>query len=247
MKQNTSITYLALAMLWLSAIAVPVSASTIFWGSKQNDTLVDSAGNSLDASYQFELGYFNTSSGWAPTSLNISEWESKWIVFDKASFGVGWDPTNREINTSVDHTSTSESTSASANPASIFTQGATVYLWVYNSKTLVGDVEWALLCDSDKGANVFGNSVIPSEQYVAWQFPDPNLPSTASFDWQTRDLDTAILGGVNGVQGPGGFSLDPGVFTIQTHVVPEPGSAVLIIVAGIGLAGRRRTGIKIAN
>ncbi len=231
MKQKNSITTVAAAILWLCAIAAPVSASTIFWGSKQNDTLVDSAGNSLDASYQFELGYFNTSSGWAPTSLNISEWESRWIIFDKASFGLGWDPTNREINTSVDHTSTSGSTSAFANPASVFTQGATVYLWVYNSKTLVGDVEWALLCDSDKGANVFPG---------AWEFPDPSLQSGESFDWQTRDLDTAILGGVNGVQGPGGYSVDPGVFTIQTHVVPEPGSALLIIIAGMGLARRRR-------
>ena len=231
MKTRRTIVACILPLLFCVILISCASASTIFWGSKQNDTLVDSAGNSLDASYQFELGYFNASSGWAPTSLNISEWESRWIVFDKASFGLGWDPTNREINTSVEHTSTSGSTSSSANPASVFTQGATVYLWVYDTKSLLGNAEWALLCDSDKSANVFPG---------AWEFPNPIEQNGESYDWQTRDLDTAILGGVNGIRGPGSYSFDPGVFTIQTHAVPEPGSALLMIMAGMGLVRRRR-------
>lgn len=225
---------IALCFTFLSC----ASASTIFWGSRQNDVIVDSNGVNLGANFQFEIGYFDTSSGWAPTILNISEWEARWIVFDKASFGNGWDPTNREINTSVNHTVFSGSDSPFADPSSVFTQGATVYLWVYDSKSLLGNAEWALLCDSDKGANVFQG---------AWEFPNPIEQNGESYDWQTRDLDTAILGGVNGTQGPGGYLVDPGVFTIQTHAVPEPGSVALLITSGLLVIRRRRLGVTLAR
>lgn len=92
--------------------------------------------------------------------------------------------------------------------------------------------EWALLADNDHGTNVLN----------AWEFPDPTLQSGESFDWQTRDLDTAIFGGVNDLQGPGLHTASPATFTLQTHVVPEPSSALLLALAGGSLMrARRRT------
>jgi MprA protease rhombosortase-interaction domain-containing protein len=232
MKTRQTTIYLLMQAVLCLGLLSSASASTIFWGSQQNlDVMVDSAGVSLDSSYQFELGYFDVTGGWAPTSQNMSEWETRWIVFDKASNGDGWTPATREINASADHTSSSGSTSLDAAPTSVFTQGAGAYLWVYNTKSFLVGSEWALLCDSDKGANVYAG---------AWEFPDPDLPSSDSFDWQTRDLDTAIFGGVNNTQGAGIYSVNPGIFTIQTHVVPEPGSALLLLMSGLLFKRRRR-------
>jgi hypothetical protein len=228
--RQTSFHRLIQAVLCLGLIS-SASASTIFWGSKFEDTLVDSAGANLDASFEFEIGYFDGTGGWTPTAANMSEWDGRWIAFDRASVGNGWDAANREINKSVNHTATSGSDSPIANPSSVFTQGATAYLWVFDSKDFLTKPEWALVCDSDKSANVFPG---------AWEFPNPNEQNGESYDWQTRDLDTAIFGAVNGVRGPGEFSVDPGVFTIQTHVVPEPGSALLLIATGAVFLRRRR-------
>ena len=49
--------------------------------------------------------------------------------------------------------------------------------------------------------------------------------------YELGDADEAIIGGANGIQGPGTFTVDPGTFSLQTHVVPEPGSALLILAA----------------
>jgi hypothetical protein len=214
--------------VYLGSFSV-ASASTIFWGTKFHDTLVDSSGNALDDSYTFELGTFKA--GFTPTATNTDLWETNWLIFDTASFADGWTSADQFIDHSVDHTVTSESSAPTATPSAIFTQGAPAYLWAFNSKDLGTLPEWALLADNDLGSN----------QLNDWTFPDPGLQSGESFDWQTRDLDTAILGGVNDVQGAGNYTSAPSTFTLQTHVVPEPSSALfLALAAGVLVRGRRR-------
>lgn len=222
----------ALLALVLTLVCFPpkAEASTIFWGSFSNDILLDSAGNSLDGSYRFEVGTFVT--GFTPTVANIQLWEANWMVFDAAVDGDGWSPLDQFVNTSADHTASAGSSSPDADPADVFAQGVLAYLWVFNSKDLgVAGTEWALLANYDTGTDAFPG---------AWEFPDPNLPPGDSFDWQTRDLDAAIFGGVNNTQGPGAHTPPPGAFTIQTHVVPEPGSLVLLGAAFAFTARRSR-------
>ena len=227
------------ATLLMVFSSTAVSAATIFWGSYNNDLIYDSNGAPLDSSFTFELGTFDTSGGWAPNAGNLSEWAGRWMLFDRATAGAGWNPIDQALDNTVDHTVTAGSSAPEANPAHIFSQGTQAYLWVYNNQTLGAGTEWALLADNNKAANVFGNSPNPAEQYLAWTFPDPSLQSGESYDWQTRDLDTAIFGGVNNVQGDGHFSVNPGNFTIQTHVVPEPGTAMLILAAAVSVLRRR--------
>lgn len=240
MKSRSLRLSLVAAMAWLSAGPVTVSASTIFWGSLFNDALYDSNGSPLDSDFTFEVGTFDTTGGWAPTVENMSEWAGRWMLFDRAIVGSGWNAVDQVVEGTVDHTITGGSSAPEANATAVFPEGAQAYLWVYDSQDFVQGSEWALLADFNKATNIFGNSLIPSEQYEAWQFPDPSLQSGESFDWQTRDLDTAIFGGVNNVQGGGQFSVNPGTFTIQTHVVPEPGSALMLVGAGLFFFRRRR-------
>ena len=215
----------------------PTQGSTIFWGSLFNDVLVDSAGNALDASYSFELGTFVP--GFTPTSENLPDWGANWKTFDAVQDGAGWSPGDQFVEGTVNHTLTGGSDSGAAVPTDTFAQGSQAYLWVYNSKDYATTSEWALLYD-DAGAtavNIYGD----------WLFPDPALEFD-SFDWQFRDLDVAIFGGVNGAQGAGAYSAEPVPagpegYYVQTHTVPEPGSALLVLVAGmlgLNLGHRRR-------
>jgi hypothetical protein len=206
--------------------------STIFWGTPQNTGLADpsiyiinSQGNLLDASYSFEIGTFAT--GFTPDSTNLDQWELNWIVFDKVSNGSGWNPGNQEVAGTVDHTTTSGSSSPFATPGGVFPQGVPAYLWVYNTKNMSLTPEWALLEDVDNGSNT----------YAAWEFPDPAL-TLDSFDWQVKDVDTPIYGGVNNVRGAGDFAVQPAAFAIQTAAVPEPGS-ILLLGLGSFMAFRR--------
>ena len=216
MKSHLPIQALLALVLTLVCFSPKAEASTIFWGSFSNDILLDSAGNSLDGSYRFEVGTFVT--GFTPTVADIQLSEANWM--------------DQFVNTSADHTASAGSSSPDADPADVFAQGVLAYLWVFNSKDLgVAGTEWALLANYDTGTDAFPG---------AWEFPDPNLPPGDSFDWQTRDLDAAIFGGVNNTQGPGAHTPPPGAFTIQTHVVPEPGSLVLLGAAFAFTARRSR-------
>lgn len=206
-------------------------ASIIFWGNLFNDNLYTSSGNPLDASFTFEIGMFDTTGGWAPTSANLSEWLGRWMVFDRRDENNGWLPGDQFFEGDVDHTVTGGSSSPAANATHVFPEGAQAYLWVYDTQDFVQGAEWALLADFNKGSNIFPG---------AWEFPDPSLPNSEGFDWQVRDLDTAIFGGVNNVQGAGQYVVNPGIFSIQTHVVPEPGSALMLVGAGLCLMRRRR-------
>lgn len=206
-----------------------LQGATLFWGTRPNDTLLDSQGNALTASFTFELGTF--SSGFTPTEFNLDQWAANWMVFDAAVAGNGWDPIGQEVAASANHTAGGGSDSSFANPTDVFAQGASAYLWVFNTKDLnSAGAEWALLEDVDNGSDVLD----------AWEFPDPAEQSGQSYDLQTRDLDSAIFGGVNKVQGPGVFAVSPIEFTIQTALVPEPGSAMLLVLGGFWLLRRGR-------
>jgi hypothetical protein len=221
-----------------SLLPTAASASTIFWGSLgTNDTLVDSAGNVLDSSYRFEIGTFV--SGFEPDKEHFSTWEANWNIFDAAIAGDGWLDPDVEVSRSVDHTASGNSTSsyASGPPgqpgAPVFTQGERVYLWVFNTKTLGPTTEWALAYDrTDPGA--------PANTWNPWVVPDPSLQSGESADFQFRDLDVPVWGGVNNVDGPGERSVAPPTFTLQTQVIPEPGSLLLGSLAGLMMIFRRR-------
>lgn len=212
----------------LVMLAMQSEGSTIYLSSLANDVFLDSNGSALDGAYTFEWGTFEV--GFTPDSENLDQWASNWKVFDAAIAGNGWNPAGTEVYQQADHASTGASTSGFSNPLHTFGEGDAAYLWVYSTKDIYTSPEWALLADLNKTSNLFPDS---------WVIPDPALQNGESFDWHTRDLDTAVWGGVNNVQGSGEYTVAPASFTIQTHVVPEPGSALLLLAAGLLFRLRR--------
>lgn len=215
---------LALALAWNQG----AQASTVFWGSNFNDNLFDSSGNALDATYSFEIGTFT--GGFTPTYQNVDQWQANWHVIDRAfdPDSNGWNSTEQFFVGTVGFNTDGTSDSPDANPGDVFAQGDTVYLWAYNSKTIVPSSEWALVTDG----TIVGNSGDP------WIIPDP-ADTSGSYVWNLSDASLAIVGGANGVQGPGAYSTTPGVFSLQTAVVPEPGSAFLLLAAAAAHLTRR--------
>ena len=220
-----------MAFILMVTVLPIANGATIFWGSLSNDSLYNSSGNALDGSFSFEIGTFVT--GFTPTVANMDQWQGNWLVFDRAAIGQGWDPGTQTIDSGagVVHTPTGGSSSSAALPGSVFEQGSEAYLWAFNSKVYGSASEWALVYSANTTDDLFGAGV--------WEFPDPAMTGD-SFDWQTRDLDTAIFGGVENTQGPGNFSVDPGTFTLQTHAIPEPSSALMVLAVGVALRLRRR-------
>lgn len=231
MKLNrcTLITFLLLSS--------PSLAATINWGSDVNSILVTSAGAQLDTSFSFEIGTFTL--GFVPTFHNTNQWEANWMVFDRAFDPTpgdpndgdpeGWNTIDDFFVSSAQHLGTGASDSTYADPGDVFSMGAVAYLWVYNSKSIVPSSEWALVTDASLTGDT-GND---------WIFPDPNDLS-GSLEWKLADADMALVGAVNGNRGEGDFTVDPGVYQIQTHVVPEPGSVMLVMLALFGRAVRRK-------
>lgn len=218
---------LCLLLLLLLACLPSARASTIFWGSNFSDNLFDSNGQPLGSTYSFEIGSFGS---FVPTYQNVDQWAANWKVFDRAydPDANGWNSVDQFFVGTVDHNTSAGSDSPDANPADVFTQGEVAYLWAYNSKSIVPSSEWALVTDGTTVGNT-GNE---------WIFPDP-ADTTGSFNWNLSDASSAIIGGANDVRGPGTYSATPGVFSLQTAVVPEPGSALLLISAALTQLFRR--------
>ena len=162
MKSLLPIQALLALVLTLVCFSPKAGASTVFWGSFSNDILLNSAGNSLDGSYRFEVGTFVT--GFTPTVANIQLWEANWMVFDAAVDGDGWSPLDQFVNTSAEHTASAGSNSPDADPADVFAQGVLAYLWVFNSKDLgVAGTErpcWQIMTRARMHSQELGNSQI---------------------------------------------------------------------------------------
>lgn len=235
MKSLSFFTPLRAGLLALAWMCGSASASTVFWYSVFNDLLYDSNGQPLDGTYSFEIGTFGS---FTPTYQNVDQWEANWKVFDRTFDPTpldpndgdpeGWNVLDQFFTATVNHDTFGHSDSPDANPADVFAMDEQVYLWAFNSKSIVPTSEWALVTDFD----TLSNSASP------WLIPDPS-DTLGSFDWQLADADAAIIGGVNGIQSDGGFNVTPSLFSLQTAVVPEPGSVILLLAAAAAHVIRR--------
>ena len=248
MKKST---LLLLATLAISAPAA--RAAGIGWGNNAFDSdpnsgnplpMYNSQGGLLDNSFSFELGTWNT--GFTPTAANVASWAANWNVISSAfAPGTnGWlslDSTDPNVNDPAQNPQyfTRQITfnangTVQGGSGSIFHTNDQAYLWVFNNKTLDGTTEWALVTDGSVGAT-------PDD---VWHVPDPSGTLNLPVNWNLSTADTAVYGSVNGLTGAGDQAVNPGADRLQTFgvasVVPEPGSALLLMLAGAAVHLRRR-------
>ena len=232
---------LALFALALTLVnSVETHATDVSWGTEPLSTLLQSDGSALDSSFNFEIGYFSNIGGnpltpFIPTSTNLGDWSTYWVPWDVTNTTLG------QYNPAIGYvtrTSTFNGTSTS-NVSSLYGQTYTIpdnaqgYLWVYDSKAVNPNSEWALITN------------LPSDLSTDpdWRFPaasDALTPSPGTLDWRYYTAGTAILGGFSDTQGPGTYTSSPTAFALQTSAVPEPGSALLVMMTGFALQIVRR-------
>lgn len=207
----------------LAVTAGRLEAQTLNWGSAAFSDLYDSEGNELDSSFVFELGAFDM--GFTPTTENTNDWFANWRVFDTANYNA--------VNGVFTGT---EQVNEVSNYESMF-EGLDAYIWVRNGSTPSPDTEWFLARKSTGPG--------------AWVFPDLDpgcCPNGEVTQWSITQLGTEdpIWGNQGGNLGGGEFSVT-GNFDLQTHVVPEPASSVMaLMAAAVVVLRRRRMGVSIA-
>jgi hypothetical protein len=231
MSKPPSFSFLALLVgLWASLFSsAPVSAHTVFWGSAVNDLLFDSKGNQLDDSFTFEIGTFG--SAFTPDDGNKDLWLANWKILDRvtAPASSGWDSTQGFFSSSFtllpDGTS---SRSVDVGSNFVFAEGEQAFIWVFNTQALEIDTEWALVTNGSSDGSSTDNWTIP---------PLPDIcgcsSGAESLEWRLSTASQPDFGGVNNVDGPGNVTDIPPSYSLQTATLPEPGSSLLILTAGL--------------
>lgn len=223
--------------LLLAAVGVAVAtrseAQQLNWGGQVGDMMTDSEGNLLDENFTFELGAFV--SGFVPSEHDVTEWLANWQVFDYGNFNASLGYVTGEVFILNDVTSSN--TSASQQSFA----GLIAYLWVRDNDLPVPGSEWLLV----RSGGVDD----------AWTFPADggDCCSTEFIQWAISDLDpdtgnpldpkdVPLWGRQNNVIGDGSYTPETtGTPGLQTFTfVPEPSTALLAAIAGLGLALRRR-------
>lgn len=230
MNASSLIKSIAASLTLLSLGQASTFGRTIEWGNAVGDVVVNSQGIALDDSYIFELGTFGS---FVPTESNLSLWAANWKVFDRATAPAldGWNSTLGFFGSAATLEVDLTSSESPPLPPYTFLQGEQAYIWVYNGYTIDALTEWALITND----SLDGNSADD------WLFPAPGGKTDVPLEWRLSNASRVGFGGLNDEEGPGGYTVDPGLFALQTHTVPEPSGLLLALLAVlIGAARRRR-------
>lgn len=231
--QIKRVVWLWIGMLGWIAGTSELHGGSISFGNDPGNILLQSQGvTALDDAFIFELGGFQT--GFIPTVANLPAWQVNWKPFDRAQApsSSGWNSAISYFNSGA--TLLPNGHSDQGLSSDVFTGGELAYLWVYNSKSIVPGSEWALVTNDDSDG-IFTNN---------WQFSDPTDPLAFPVEFQLSTASNPIFGGLNNVQGGGDFTVPPTTFHLQTHVVPEPTGALLILIAGILVRLQRARSVR---
>jgi len=230
-------TYFAFFAALLSVSLVPVSqAQTLNWGSENFSSFTDSQGATLDNTFVFELGAFDPN--FTPDENNTSAWVANWRIFDQAAYSQvnGTFASTVEMLRDPDPLANPDVLKSGFSGASTINfSGLSAYLWVRKGDAPVEGSEWLLT----RAAN--------------WTFPleGQDCCGKGLVEWSVSDLNSGDVpkwGRQSGFDPLNPYvSTGPGVktsdtpSTLQTFTfVPEPSSALLAAIAGIGMVMRRR-------
>ncbi len=235
-------TFLAPLLALLCAVVAPVcQAQTLNWGSENFSTFTDSKGTVLEHVFLFELGAFGP--GFTPDKTNTSEWLTNWRLSDRAAYSIdnGTFASTFEILRSPDPITHPDVLTSSYPGASTMNfSGLDAYLWIRRGSDPVEGSEWLLMRASNWTFPLEGHDCC-GKGLVEWSVSDLNSSNVPKWGRQSGlDPDDPM-------NPPTYVSTDPGVYTsnspstLQTFTfVPEPSTALLAAIAGLGLVMRRR-------
>ena len=208
------------------ALSGYAQAISVTWGNEVLSELRDSFGNLLDDTYQFQLGFFEST--FQPVVGNTAQWASHWKVFDQAQF----DPAIGYFASTVTVNQDGSSASTYADPLGLNGTGNQAYIWIYNSKTPEPGSQWFVV----RSAGWVFPTGLPADGRICCDNRQP-------LEWSITDLkstDTPLYGKQGGTEGPGEYT-QTGVYSVQTFTfVPEPAAAMLLAIGGLSAALRRR-------
>jgi hypothetical protein len=210
-------------------------ANSIEWGSEVFGVGLTSTGVPLDNTFHFELGTFNgLSSSFIPDETNIPLWRSNWKLLDSTNYNT----TTRIFTDTavlVYNNGTSNWSPSVADvpaPSATFEVGEQVYIWIYNNTAMDSTTEWG----------VFTRTASLDPKLPNWVMPGgPGNQEIQPQQMFTLDTNATPFGGTPTTTGGGSYNPPTSTFSFQTHsFVPEPTSALLLVVAGMGCFARRR-------
>ena len=208
---------LTLIALALSVTALP--AATIQWGGSVWGTDLQSDGETpLDDSFDFQIGTFTD--GFVPDSSNYSDWEVNWSAIATTTYNE----TNMFFAGQTQFLDENTSLPDIQFNGQTFVEGDQVYLWGYNSKVVAGGSEWTLVSNG-----------------TDWTVPAGTATQqTVPVSFRVSNADTPVVGDLPGAaDGEGEYTPIGGDFDIQTASVPEPSTALLVLLGAFALLRRR--------
>jgi len=156
----------------VSSFSLVSRAATINFGSQVPSSGIysDSTPWAVDGSFHFEVGVFST--GFTPTSLNVSQWMTNWNTANMGETGATtWFDDGGDTSFTG-----SGGYATNSNPWAI---GTKVYLWGFDLRTN-GTNQWILLQNSTNWVTVDSSTISPQA-------------------FQTFDSGTSsVVGSVNG-------------------------------------------------
>lgn len=115
-------------------------AQTIEWGSEFGTVFETSEGSTLDNTFLFQLGAFD--SPFTPTADNADDWLGNWRIFDTGNYN----PSLGIVTSSASMNTNGGSESPTGN-ASFDFQGLQGYVWIRNEDLPGPTTEWFIVSD----------------------------------------------------------------------------------------------------
>lgn len=246
----------SLSLVLLLAL-IPIeraNAGSIVWGGSVGDLNVDSRALPLTSAMTFQLGVFTDNedgSSFDPESGSYDLWQSHWVAFDQSIYSeIVQDGETTEFGLYTggatllgDLTSNSDRVPG-LSPKPTFEPGAQAYIWGFNDQSVGLNTEWLLVTNDSSDGNAEDD----------WTIPSPSSHSPDTTQLRIAGATKAVVGALGTYRsddnssdiliGDGDVLSRPEQFSIQTHtllpIVPEPSSALLILIGFGSVMFRRR-------
>ena len=208
------------ALLTVFALSVTLApAATIQWGSSVwGDDFQSDGTSSIDGSFTFELGTFDA--GFTPVLGNYDQWLSNWNQLDRVQYNAQ----NMYFTGEVEFIDTDDVALDVQFNGNTFAPGDRAFIWGYNSQVSGPNTEATLISD-------------PSN----WTLPEASTDQSAFPEsYRVSNATTPVVGDLpDGPDGEGEFTNPDGDLDLQTATVPEPSTALLVLLGAFAFLRRR--------